>query len=87
MALSPQSIRKNVQIKFDGQIVDKKTVLEKSKSWPEKQEILFKKFLKQGGKCKIQGLKVEVIPQHEVLTSKGEKPSGKIVAPGIDQRF
>ena len=53
----------------------------------QKQEILFKKFLKQGGKCKIQGLKVEVIPQHEVLTSKGEKPSGKIVAPGIDQRF
>ena len=87
MAISPQSIRKGVQVKFDDVIVDKQTIIEKSESWTEKQEILFKKFLKQGGKCKIQSLKVEVIPQHEVLTSKGEKPSGKIVAPGIDQRF
>ncbi len=87
MALSPQSIRKGVQVKFDDVIVDKKTIIERSESWTEKQEILFKKFLKQGGKCKIQGLKVEVTPQHEVLTSKGEKPSGKIVSPGIDQRF
>ena len=87
MALSPQSIRKNVQVKFDNVIVDKQTIIERSESWTEKQEILFKKFLKPGGKCKIQGLKVEVIPQHEVLTSKGERPSGKMVAPGIDQRF
>ena len=87
MALSPQTIRKGVQVKFDNVIVDKQTIIERSESWTEKQEILFKKFLKQGGKCKIQGLKVEVTPQHEVLTSKGEKPSGKIVAPGIDQRF
>ena len=54
MALSPQSIRKGVQVKFDNVIVDKKTIIEKSESWTEKQEILFKKFLKQGGKCKIQ---------------------------------
>ena len=87
MAISPQSIRKGVQIKFDSVIVDKKTIIEKSELWTEKQEILFKKLLKQGGKCKIQGLKVEVIPKDQVLTSKGEKPSGKIVAPGIDQRF
>ena len=87
MALSPQSIRKNVQIKFDGQIVDKKTVLEKSKSWTEKQEILFKKFLKQGGKCRIQGILIEVIPPDQLVTSKGEQPGGIITVPGIDQRF
>ena len=87
MALSPQSIRKNVQIKFDGQIVDKKTVLEKSKSWTEKQEILFKKFLKQGCKCRIQGILIEVIPPDQLVTSKGEKPGGIITVPGIDQRF
>ena len=87
MALSPQSIRKNVQIKFDNKIVDKKKVLEKSESWTENQVILFKKFLKQGGKCKIQGIIVEVLPPAQLVTSKGEKPSGKMVAPGIDQRF
>tara|TARA_R110000823_G_scaffold259595_1_gene380734 strand:- start:1 stop:264 length:264 start_codon:yes stop_codon:yes gene_type:complete len=87
MAISPQSIRKGVQVKFDNVIVDKKTIIENSESWTENQEILFRKFLKQGGKCKIQGVKIEVIPQPELLTSKGEKPSGKIVAPGIDQRF
>ena len=87
MALSPQSIRKNVQIKFDGKIVDKKTVLEKSESWTEKQIILFKKFLKQGGKCKIQGVVVEVLPPAQLVTSKGEKPGGIITVPGIDQRF
>lgn len=87
MALSPQSIRKGVQVKFDNVIVDKKIIIEKSESWTEKQEILFKKFLKQGGKCKIQGVRIEVTPKDQVLTSKGEKPSGKIVAPGIDQRF
>ena len=87
MALSPQSIRKNVQIKFDNKIVDKKAVLEKSESWTENQIILFKKFLKQGGKCKIQGVVVEVLPPAQLVTSKGEKPSGKMIAPGADQRF
>ena len=87
MALSPQSIRKNVQIKFDNKIVDKKTVLEKSESWTENQIILFKKFLKQGGKCKIQGVIVEVLPPAQLVTSKCEKPSGKMIAPGADQRF
>ena len=40
MALSPQSIRKNVQVKFDDVIVDKQTIIERSESWTEKQEIL-----------------------------------------------
>ena len=87
MALSPQSIRKNVQIKFDSKIVDKKTVLEKSESWTENQIILFKKFLKQGGKCRIQGILIEVIPPDQLVTSKGEKPGGIITIPGADQRF
>ena len=87
MALSPQSIRKNIQIKFDSKIVDKKTVLEKSESWTENQVILFKKFLKQGGKCKIQGIVIVVTPPDQLVTSKGEKPGGIITVPGIDQRF
>ena len=87
MALSPQSIRKGVQVKFDDVIVDKQTIIEKSKSWTEKQEILFKKFLKQGGKCKIQGILIEVTPPDQLVTSKGEKPGGIITVPGIDQRF
>ena len=40
MAISPQSIRKNITITFDGVIVSKEYILEVSKSWDEKQEIL-----------------------------------------------
>ena len=76
MALSPQSIRKGVQVKFDDVIVDKQTIIERSESWTEKQEILFKKFLKQGGSSKINGIYVKVYPKQQILNSKGGKDEG-----------
>jgi len=87
MTLTPQSIRKGIQIKFNGNIVDKDVILETSKNWTEKQISIFKKFLKQGGKFKIQNIRIEITPPDQILTSKGEKPSGKMIAPGADQRF
>lgn len=76
MALSPQSIRKNTTITFDGVVVSKERVLEESKSWDEKQEILFKKMIKQGGKCRINGVVIDTNPPEIILTSRGEKDGG-----------
>ena len=74
--LSPQSIRKGVTIKFDGNVVTKPEVLEASKSWNLKHETLFKKFLKQGGSSKINGVYVQVYPKQQILNSKGGKDEG-----------
>lgn len=70
--ISPQSIRKGITIKFDGVIVDKKTVIDASEFWNTNHEILFKKLLKQGGIFKINGVVVEVKPADKNLTSRGE---------------
>ena len=48
--ITPQSIRKGITIKFDGIVVDKKTVIEASEGWSPNHEVLFKKLLKQGVK-------------------------------------
>jgi len=78
MAISPQSIRKGIIIKFDDEIVDKKVVLSASESWNENHQILFKKLLKQGGSFKINGVLIEVIPEIKTLNSKGEIDGGVI---------
>jgi translation elongation factor P/translation initiation factor 5A len=80
MALSSRSIRKGITIKFDGHIVDKQVVLEASKTWEAKHEALFTKLLKQGGKFTTNGVVVEVIPQEQMLTSRGEKDGGITVS-------
>lgn len=76
MAISPQSIRKGITIKFDGENVDKQTVLSVSESWNENHQILFKKLLKQGGSFKINGTIVTVIPEEKIFNSKGESDGG-----------
>jgi hypothetical protein len=76
MAISPQSIRKNVTITFDGVVVTKEQIIEASKSWDEKQEILFKKMIKQGGKFRINGIAINTTPQEDILTSRGVKDGG-----------
>ena len=72
MPISPQAIRKGIIIKFDGEIVDKQTVLSASESWNENHQTLFKKLLKQGGQFKINGVLVSVKPLEKTLNSKGE---------------
>jgi len=76
MAIAPQAIRKGIIIKFDGEIVDKQTVISASESWNENHQTLFKKLLKQGGIFKINGMPVEVIPEMKTLNSKGETDGG-----------
>jgi hypothetical protein len=76
MAISPQSIRKGTIILFDGRIVEKPEVLEVSKTWTPQHEIMFKKLLKQGGTFRANGVVIRVIPQDQILTSRGERDGG-----------
>ena len=78
MAITSQSIRKGIIIKFDGEIVDKKVVLSASESWNENHQILFKKLLKQGGQFKINGILVSVTPEEKTFNSRGETDGGII---------
>ena len=78
--ISSRAIRKGVTIKFDGHIVDKEAVIEASKTWEPKHETLFIKLLKQGGKFTVNGVVVEVLPQEQMLTSRGEKDGGIITS-------
>jgi hypothetical protein len=76
MAISPQSIRKGIIIKFDGEVVDKQTVISTSESWNENHQILFKKLLKQGGSFKINKTLVSIIPEEKTFNSRGESDGG-----------
>jgi hypothetical protein len=70
--IKPQSIRKGITIKFDGQVVDKQTIITASESWSTNHEALFKKLLKQGGSFKINGILVLVTPEEKTFNSRGE---------------
>lgn len=76
MALAPQAIRRGTIILFDGIIVEKQVILDASKSWEPKHEAMFKKLLKQGGTFKANGVVIRVIPQDQILTSRGERDGG-----------
>jgi hypothetical protein len=78
--ISSRAIRKGITIKFDGHIVDQEAVIEASKTWEPKHETLFIKLLKQGGKFTVNGVVVEVFPQEQMLTSRGEKDGGIITS-------
>lgn len=69
--LSKQSIRGNVCVTKNGEPTTKDELIELSKGWTEKEESLFRKILKQGGKFGIQGDKFKISTQEKILTSTG----------------
>jgi hypothetical protein len=85
--IKPQSIRKGVNIYLNRVLAEKQNVIELSKDWTPTQESLFKRLLKEGGEVNIKGVNIKVLVQEKLLTSRGEKDSGVIVAPGADTRF
>ena len=87
MALTPQSIRSNVQIKMNGEHVRKDIIINLSLGWNEKQNSYFRKMLQQGGALKINGDKFEIEIQETIVNSRGDKDGGIITIPGIDERF
>jgi len=87
MALTPQSIRNNVQIKMNGEYVRKEKVISLSELWNEKQVSYFRKMVQQGGALKINGDKFEIEIQETIVNSRGDKDGGIITIPGADERF
>jgi len=85
--LSKQSIRGKVEIYHKGTKLTKDDIIELSKEWSEIQENFFRKMLKQGGKFSIKGYKFHIVPEEQLLTSRGEKDSGIITLPGDDAKF
>lgn len=70
--LSKQSIRSNVKIFLEDELLNKDQVLEFNKEWSEKEELLFRKMLKQGGILRIQGKKFKIKIQENInLNSRG----------------
>ncbi len=61
--LSKQSIRGNVKIHMNKELItDKEILIKESESWTDSQLNFFKKMLKQGGNFSISGRKFFVIP-------------------------
>ena len=87
MALKKQSIRKNMTILVDRNVISKDELITMSTLWTESQEKFFRKMLKQGGKFKINGVPFEIQLEHDSKTrSDYTKDSGIIKIPG-DGRF
>lgn len=55
MGLRKQSIRRIDEVFIDGKDTSKEELIELSLDWAEKELILFKKILAQGGSCRIHG--------------------------------
>ena len=70
--LSKQSIRGNVKISLDDEVLTKDQILEFNKEWSEKEELLFRRMLKQGGAIKIKGKKFKIkIEESTTMNSRG----------------
>jgi|TARA_Y100000034_G_scaffold124612_1_gene173020 hypothetical protein len=75
--LSKQSIRKEMTIYLNGEILEKDEMIEISKDFNEQEELHFRKILKQGGIIRIQGNKYEIKRiEYKFRNSRGvfEKP-------------
>jgi len=83
MALKGQSIRNGVTITVNGVKAEKQLIIKLSESWDESQEKFFKKMLKQGGRCKVNGNVFEiVIKERTDIDSKGNRPVNLPPVPG-----
>ena len=76
MKLSPQSIRNNVKITWNGEPISKQEIIDMSTLWNEKQIMFFKKMVKQGGTVKIDNNKFKIVITEPILTSRGLKDGG-----------
>ena len=70
--LSKQSIRKEVTIYLEGEIISKEEMIEMSKDFSERELQHFKKMLQQGGKIMIQGDSFEIKrTEYKIRNSRG----------------
>lgn len=70
--LTKQAIRKGVVIELNGSLTTKDELISLSENWTEKQEMFFRKMIKQGGKFNIAGNKFSIKPLEAIYNNKGE---------------
>tara|TARA_R110000824_G_scaffold55685_1_gene153252 strand:+ start:2767 stop:3018 length:252 start_codon:yes stop_codon:yes gene_type:complete len=71
--LSKQSIRKEMTIYLNGEVLEKDDMIEISKEFNEQEELHFRKMMRQGGSIKIQGNKYLIKrKEYQFRNSKGE---------------
>lgn len=77
MSIKKVSVTKTSKFIIDGEgVVSRERIVEMSSNWTERDITLFKKIAKQGGTCKIQGIKYLVHPAERVTTSHGWADGG-----------
>ena len=76
MKLTPQSIRNNVKITWNGEPISKQEIIDMSALWNEKQIMFFKEMAKQGGTFKVDNNKFKITITEPILTSRGLKDGG-----------
>ena len=87
MTLKKQSIRKNMHILANGELISKEELITMSELWTERQEKAFKKFLKQGVfRFKINNVTFQIDLDSPLRDSQGKKPGPITKIPG-DSRF
>jgi hypothetical protein len=70
--LSKQSIRKEVTIYLEGELISKEEMIEISKDFSERELQHFRKMLQQGGKIRVQGDLFEIRrTEHKIRNSRG----------------
>jgi len=87
MTLKKQTLRKDTTVFLNEIVAGKDELIALSQTWNEREENLFRKMLKQGGKFSIQGNKFKVVKDEQIVTSKGFKDEGIIQIPGLDSKF
>ena len=70
MALKKQTIRGLEKIQLNGKPTTKEELITLSESWSENEEIIVRKILKQGVKCKVGS---------DIITVKREDPVYSLV--------
>ena len=70
--LSKQTLRKGVVVKCEGELLSKDEIISLSENWDEKQEMFFRKMLKQGGRFSINGRKFVITTPELIYNNKGE---------------
>jgi hypothetical protein len=70
MTLKKQTIRGLENIQLNGEPTTKEELITLSESWSENEEIIVRKILKQGGKCKVGS---------DIITVKRQDPIYSLV--------
>ena len=71
--INKQTLRKGVIVECEGKVLSKEETIALSENWNEKQEMFFRKMLKQGGKFSIKGRKFIITAPDKLYNSKGEE--------------